>query len=172
MGGGEDRESVDHLGMVHRHGPGDRSTPIVTNQPRRVGTELTYETSDVVSEQVDGVVLEVLWLRGQVVAPRIGRHDAKTGLRKGLDLQPPAKPALREAMLQNDQRPIAGLDVVQAHVSDLGVALLKLDPDVRQLSRLSHQALLEWGTWMRAYACQAEEATTSPKRRFPCKAAV
>jgi hypothetical protein len=33
---------------------------------------------------------------------------------------------------QNDQRPFAGLDVMQADIADLGVAFLKLDPDVRK----------------------------------------
>jgi hypothetical protein len=33
---------------------------------------------------------------------------------------------------QDDQRPLADLDVVQVHIADLGVTLAKLDPDVRE----------------------------------------
>ena len=63
MGRIEDGESIDHLGVVHRHGPGDASTPVVTDQPRGLGTEFSDEAADVGSEQVDGVGLEALWLR-------------------------------------------------------------------------------------------------------------
>src|SRR2546425_10148369 len=63
MGCVEDGESVDHLGVVHRGGPGDASAPVVTDQHRGLGTELSDETADVGGEQVDGVVLEGLWLR-------------------------------------------------------------------------------------------------------------
>src|SRR6185437_6183 len=82
----EDGESVDHLGVVHRHGPGDASAPVVTDQERGLGTELSDEAADVVGEQVDAVVLEVLWLRGQVVATRVGGDDPKTGRRERRDL--------------------------------------------------------------------------------------
>jgi len=45
---------------------------------------------------------------------------------------------------QNDQRgiTIAGLDVMQTHIADLGVALPKLDPDVREQTRRGHEDLL------------------------------
>ena len=39
------------------------------------------------------------------------------------DLEPPAVPELREAVQQEDERPLSGLDVVQLHVADVGVAL-------------------------------------------------
>jgi hypothetical protein len=35
--------------------------------------------------------------------------------------------------------PIAGLDVMQAHIADLGVTLPKLDPDVREQTRGGHE---------------------------------
>src|SRR5438270_12258736 len=63
MGGVEDGESVDHLGVVHRGGPRDASAPVVTDQQRRLGTEFSDEAADVGGEQVDGVALEALWLR-------------------------------------------------------------------------------------------------------------
>jgi hypothetical protein len=78
MGRVEDGESVDHLRVVHRDGPGDASAPVVTDQKRGLGTELPDESADVGGEQVDAVVLEILWLRRQIVATRVGRDDPKT----------------------------------------------------------------------------------------------
>src|SRR5262245_28482620 len=76
-----------------------------------------------------GVVgLHVGWTRRQVVAAHVGCDDAKARVCEWLDLQPPAEPELREAVQQNDQRPFAHLDVVQAHVAEVGVALTKLCP--------------------------------------------
>ena len=49
--------------MVHCDCPGDASAPVVTDQERGLGTEFSDEAADVVGEQVDGVVLEALWLR-------------------------------------------------------------------------------------------------------------
>ena len=63
MGRVEDGEPVDHLGVVHRDGPGDASAPVVTDQQRGLGTELSDEAADVVGEQVDAVGLEALRLR-------------------------------------------------------------------------------------------------------------
>jgi len=40
-----------------------------------------------------------------------------------LNLLPPSVPELRETVQQDYQRPLAGLDIVQPHVADLGVAL-------------------------------------------------
>src|SRR5438034_6603889 len=98
MGRVEDGESVDHLGVVHRGGPGDGSAPVVTDQERGLGTEFSDESADVVGEQVYGVGLEALWLRREVVATRVGRHHPKTRRRKRRNLQPPTEPELREAV--------------------------------------------------------------------------
>src|SRR3954468_18149891 len=140
MGRVEDGEPVDHLGVVHRNRPGDRSAPVVTDQPRGLLTELSDEAADVVGEQVDGVVLEALWLRRQVIATGVGGDDSKTRRRERLDLPPPTEPELREAVKQDDQRPLTGLDVVQLDVvADFGVTLTKLGPDVGEQGGGSHE---------------------------------
>jgi hypothetical protein len=113
----------------------------VTDQERRLGTEFADEAADVGGEQVDGVGLEALWLRRQVVATQVGRDDSKARRRERRDLQPPAEPELRKTVQQNDQRPITGLDVVQARIADLGVTLAKLGPDVREQGRGAHDDL-------------------------------
>src|ERR1700759_5024328 len=46
-------------------------------------------------------------------------------------------------MQQNDQRAIAGLDVVQPDVADLGVALPKFDPLIRRQRVIGQQILDE-----------------------------
>ena len=63
MGGVEDGESVDHLGVVHRDRPGDAPAPVVTDQQRGVGAEFADEAADVGGEQIDAVGLEPLRLR-------------------------------------------------------------------------------------------------------------
>ena len=141
MGRVEDGEPVDHLGVVHRNGPGDGSAPVVTDQERLLLTELSDEATDVVGEQVDAVVREVFRLRRQVVATRVGGDDPETRRRQRLDLSAPTEPELREAVQQNDQRPFAGLDVMQVHVADLGVTLPQLDPDVREQAGGGHEDL-------------------------------
>ena len=86
MGRVEGGESVDHLGVIHRRGPGDAPAPVVTDQPRRLGTAFSDEAADIGGEQVDGVGLVALRLRGQVVATRVGGEDPKTGRYQRLDL--------------------------------------------------------------------------------------
>jgi hypothetical protein len=77
----------------------------VAHDVRGVGTQLADQTLDVGSEQVDAVGLEVLRLRGQVVATGVGGYYAKARRRERRDLQPPTEPELWEAVQQNDQRP-------------------------------------------------------------------
>src|SRR5260370_2430146 len=74
------------------------------------------------------VSLHVCRPRRQVVAAHVGCDDAKARVREWLDLQPPAEPELREAVQQNDQRPFTHLEVMQADVADVGVALTKFCP--------------------------------------------
>ena len=132
MGRVEDGEAVDDLRMIHRDGPADASAPVVTDQERGLGTELSDEAADVVREQVDPVGLEALRLRRQVDAARVGRDDPKTSSRERRDLQPPTEPELWEAVQENDQRPVTCLDVVQALIADFGITLPKLSSDVRE----------------------------------------
>ena len=54
---------------------------------------------------------------------RVGRDHPKASRHERLDLQPPTEPELREAVQQNDQRALAGLDVMQALIADFGVTL-------------------------------------------------
>jgi hypothetical protein len=51
-----------------------------------VDPPLADEAADVGGEQVDGVGLEALWLRRQVVATRVGGDHPKTGRHERLDL--------------------------------------------------------------------------------------
>ena len=75
----------------------------MTDQRRGLGTEFSDQTADVGGEQVDGVRLEALWLRLQVVATRVGGDYTKTRRRQRRNLSPPTEPELREAVQQNDQ---------------------------------------------------------------------
>jgi hypothetical protein len=128
MGRVEDGQPVHHLRVAHRGGPGDGSAPIVADEQRGLGTELSDETADVGSQPVGGVGLDASRPRRQVVAAQVWRDDSKARGRERRDLQPPAEPELREAVQQNEQGPIARLDVMQPYVADLGVTLPKLRP--------------------------------------------
>ena len=64
-------------------------------------------------------------LRRQVIAACIGCDDPESRRRKRFDLLPPSVPELGEAVQQNDQRPLAGLDVVQSLVAYIGIAFAK-----------------------------------------------
>ncbi len=65
-------------------------------------------------------------LRRQVIAARVRCDDPESSRRERLDLPAPPVPELGETVQQDDQRPLAGLDVVQSLVADLGVPLVKL----------------------------------------------
>ena len=127
----EDGQPVDDLGVVHRERPSGGAAPVVAHHQRGLGAALVDETVDVGRQLAGAVGADAVRLGGQVVAAQVGRDDAEAGCRERRDLPPPAVPELREAVQQNDQRPVAGLDVVQPHVADIGVALPKLGPAVR-----------------------------------------
>src|SRR4051794_19767102 len=146
MGRVENGQPVHHLGVVHRRSPGGGPAPVVAHQRRGLGTELVDEIAHVVGQLGGGVRRGAVGLRRQVVAAQVGRDHAETGRREGLDLQPPPEPELREAVQQHDQRAVAGLGVVQPHVTDLGVAFSKFSPAVRHKAgrriRRAHEDLL------------------------------
>ena len=145
MGRVEDGQTVHDLGVVHRRSPGGGSAPVVADHPRGLGAAFADEIAHVGGQLAGGVSREAVGLRRQVVAAQVGCDHAETGRRERRDLQPPAVPELREAVQQDDQRPVPGLDVMEPHVADFGVALPKLDPDVRQHAGGSHEDLLGWG---------------------------
>src|SRR5439155_7047733 len=62
----------------------------------------------------------------QVVAAQVGRDDPEARRRQRRDLQPPAVPEIGEAVQQDDERPVPGLDVVQ-----LDVVVALAEPGVR-----------------------------------------
>ena len=152
MGRVEDGQPVDDLGVVHRERPGGGPTPVVADHERGLGAALLDETADVGGQLVGAVGGDAVRLGRQVVPPQVGRDDAEARCRERRDLQPPAVPELREAVQQDDQRPVAGLDVMQPHVPDLGVALPKFGPAVRhkpgqRIGRAHENLLLDVHGW-------------------------
>jgi hypothetical protein len=131
MGRVKNGQPIDDLGMVHRQRPRSGSTPVVADHERRLGPALPDQTADVGGQLAGAVSRDAVRLRRQVVTPQVGRDDAKARRRQRRDLQPPAIPELRETMQQNDQRPVAGLDVMQPHLPHLGIALPNFGPAAR-----------------------------------------
>src|SRR5580693_613433 len=97
----------------------------MTDQQRALGTEFVNKPADVGGQLVGVVGGDAVRFRGQVVATCVGCDDVESRRRERLDLLPPAVPELGEAVQQDDQRPVAGFDVMQPLVADLGVALAK-----------------------------------------------
>src|SRR4029078_11970693 len=94
------------------------------------GAELMDKTADVLGRLVGGVLGEALQPRRQVVAAQVGSDDAEAPPHDRCDLLPPAVPELREAVQQDDQWSVAGLDVADVDVVDPCIALAKCDGDV------------------------------------------
>jgi hypothetical protein len=98
----------------------------VADQQRGLRAAFVNQIPHVGRQPAGGVRRDTVGLRRQVVAAQVGRDHAETGRRERRDLQPPAVPELREAVQQDDQRPVAGLDVMELHVAELGVAVPKV----------------------------------------------
>src|SRR5690242_4931698 len=109
--------------MVHRGRPRDRPAPVVTNQQRRLGATFPDETTNVCGQSIAVVVRDSAGSRGQVVAAHVRHDDTKPGRYERLDLTPPAEPELGKAVQQNNERSIAGFNIMQLNVIELGVAL-------------------------------------------------
>src|SRR3954470_23265540 len=84
MGRVEDGQPLDDLGMVHRDSPCNGAAPVMTDQQCGLGAELCDQAANVGGEQIDGVRVELLWLRRQVVATRIGSDNAEARGRERL----------------------------------------------------------------------------------------
>ena len=178
MGRVEDGQTVHDLGVVHRRSPGGGSAPVVADQPRGLGAAFADQIAHVGGQLAGGVSRDAVGLRRQVVAAQVGRDHPETGRRERRDLQPPAVPELREAVQQDDQRSVAGLDVMEPHlVADLGVALTKFgsvvehhaDGRARISGRRAHRDLLSGLT--RAVTahlrCRASVSRPSPPWSAP-----
>jgi hypothetical protein len=122
----EDRQPIDDLGVGHRERPGGGSAPVVTDDQRAFRTPLPDQTADVGGQFARAVGGDALRLGRQVVPPQVGRDNAEARGRKRRDLPPPAIPELREAVEQNEQRTVAGLNVMQPYVPGLSVAFPNL----------------------------------------------
>src|ERR1700722_12138659 len=114
------------------------AAPVVTGHHRGVGAALVDETADVVGQLADVVGGDAPPLPRKVVGPRVRCDEADPRLRERLDLLPPGVPELGEPVQQDDERSLAGLDVVQPLVAYLGVTLTKIT------GQRGHVGLLRW----------------------------
>ena len=71
-----------------------------------------HESDDIAGEMKNAVSVDRLGAIGLAVAALVGGDDAEAGLRERRYLMAPRIPGFRKAVAQNDQRPLAGLDVV------------------------------------------------------------
>ncbi len=127
MGAVEDRQPLHDLRVVRRRRPGGPGSPVVSDQEGPFRSPFADQVADVGRQQVGAVCGHVRRARREVVAARVGRNDAKAGLRKRRDLPAPTEPELREAVQQDDERTVSRLDVVDSYVLELGVSVLQAD---------------------------------------------
>ena len=103
----EDDSAVDLLRTSSRQMPRQNRAPVMADQGERRSPYCCCEAEHVVSQHIHHVGPKTLGLAGEIVAALVGHQDAKASRRERLDLMPPAIPELREAMQQNDQRPVS-----------------------------------------------------------------
>jgi hypothetical protein len=131
MGGVEDHQSLDALGVVHGQQPGQPTTPVVPGDGGRVGAQGRDEVGHLLGQDPGSVVTDPGWLVGGVVAGQVGRDHSVAGVGEGGELVAPGVPELGEAVQQHHQGAGARLDAVQAKPADV-------DPSVGHAPGASH----------------------------------
>ena len=101
----ERHEPFDRVRVLVRSRPGNRASPVVTDECRPLTAEGTHELDHVAGERVDVVRPAHL---GLSVPALVGCHGAVAGLRERRQLPAPRARQLREAVKEDDQRPVGG----------------------------------------------------------------
>ena len=99
-------EAPRGLRVLHGEAPGDGAAPVVADDHRLALAERLDQPAHVGDQLGERVRRHAGRLVAQVVAAEIGRDGAETGC-EGRDLVPPRVPALRKAVQQDDERPVA-----------------------------------------------------------------
>jgi hypothetical protein len=85
----------------------------VSDEHTRCAAERFDQLRDIFSEDVRSIRLDAARFWRIAVAAKIGSDRAKSGSGEGGELQLPRMPRLREAMKEDDERPVALLVIVQ-----------------------------------------------------------
>src|SRR5215218_7829931 len=131
VGNVEDREPFDATGVAHRRDPGGYSAPIVPDHGSRPFPAGRYQALHIARQQLNAVCAHSGRFVREVVAAHVRGNHAEAGLDQRRDLVPPLVPELREAVQQQHERSLARLDVVQPHISEVGIAVRQLHPAQR-----------------------------------------
>ena len=115
----DDDQPLDEVRTVHPQRPRRRTAPVVRHDGRADGTKVPDHRREIPGDRPSAVRVDPARLVGEVVAAEIERHGAKPGLGQRGQLPAPRVPEVREAVDEDDQRPVAGLDRVQ---SDAAIA--------------------------------------------------
>jgi hypothetical protein len=84
----------------------------VADDRGRALAERVDQPHDIAGQVKDAVCVDRRGTIGLAVAALVGCHDAEARLGERGNLMAPRVPRFRKPMAQNDQRPLAGLDVV------------------------------------------------------------
>ena len=99
-------QSLHHLRMGGCKRPGNRSTPVVTDNDCLVCAEVFDHRLDIPNQFGHRIFVNTLWLAALVVAPLVHGHDLKM-LGECRHLLAPGIPIVGKAMNHDDQRPFA-----------------------------------------------------------------
>ena len=121
---------------MHREIPRNRPAPVVTDNDRAFHTAGRDQPLDVACDEVCRIGRNPAWLGREIVAAHVWSNHPESGSGQHRDLMPPGKPKLRETVQQNDKRPSAGFDVVQAQPVEVRIAV----SDLQEAIRVGHRA--------------------------------
>ena len=117
----QDDQFADGFGVRGGDGIGGGTAPVMPDQMKRVDAEmLVYQPPDVVA---DGLLVVAVGGAGAVAEAAQIRRDHVVVLGQLRDDMAPFVPGLRPAMQQHDRKALAGGDVVQSHVAEIGVVV-------------------------------------------------
>ena len=123
----EHDEPPRRLRVVHREGPRDGTPPVVSDDRRFPLAEGLDQPAHVGDQLGQRVGRDPLGLVALVVAAQVRRDDAKTW-RERRDLVTPRIPALRKAVQEDDERPVAVDGTVQPDAVRLDEPVLHRHP--------------------------------------------
>ena len=109
IGDAHRRVSIETIRVQQHRVPRNNRAPVVTNQDRRLLSHGVDQSDDVSGQMMDVVVFDRARLVRFSIAAHVGGDDVIAGSRERRDLVTPGIPGLREAVDEDDERPLPHL---------------------------------------------------------------
>src|SRR5215469_16230441 len=104
MGRVDTNDPGDAVSMSKRHLPGDKSTPVVTDENGLVDGKMIEQSGEIAGQVLEIVIFDRLGPVGRAIAALVRRDRPNAGLAQRLDLVAPGKRDLRPAVAENKRR--------------------------------------------------------------------